>query len=80
MQYFSLSFLQRAASILENEGSYHIAKKQITEQVKGIKLEAFIFDVFPHAKRVRLFEVLRDEEFAPVKVRNVNRLLMWSSI
>lgn len=35
--------------------------------IQGIKLELFIFDVFPMAERVGLMEVARDEQFAPVK-------------
>eukprot|EP00812_Abedinium_dasypus_P004490 NODE_1559_length_1112_cov_314.047304.p1 GENE.NODE_1559_length_1112_cov_314.047304~~NODE_1559_length_1112_cov_314.047304.p1 ORF type:complete len:325 (+),score=101.65 NODE_1559_length_1112_cov_314.047304:25-999(+) len=33
----------------------------------GIKLEAFVFDVFPMSKRMGVLECLREEEFAPVK-------------
>ena len=35
--------------------------------MQGVKLELFIFDSFPLAKRVALLEVHRHEEFAPVK-------------
>lgn len=35
--------------------------------MQGIKLEQFIFDVFPMANRPVLMEVRRLEEFAPVK-------------
>ncbi len=35
--------------------------------MQGVKLELFIFDTFPLAKRVALLEVHRHEEFAPVK-------------
>lgn len=35
--------------------------------MQGIKLELFIFDVFPMADRIGLMEVARDEQFAPVK-------------
>ena len=34
---------------------------------QGVKLELFIFDTFPLAASTALFEVRRDEEFAPVK-------------
>lgn len=34
---------------------------------QGIKLELFIFDVFPMADCVGLMEVAREEQFAPVK-------------
>ena len=34
---------------------------------QGVKLELFIFDTFPLASSTALFEVRREEEFAPVK-------------
>ena len=34
---------------------------------QGIKLELFIFDTFPWAHEPCLMEVVREEEFAPVK-------------
>ncbi len=33
----------------------------------GIKLESFIFDVFPAAQRMAVLEIRREEEFSPVK-------------
>ena len=33
----------------------------------GIKLESFIFDVFPLSKNMAILDVERTEEFAPVK-------------
>jgi UDP-N-acetylglucosamine/UDP-N-acetylgalactosamine diphosphorylase len=33
----------------------------------GIKLELFVFDVFPMMRRVRCFAVKRNAQFAPVK-------------
>ena len=83
MQYFTLPFLKKAASLLETQGSYHIARKRIsgpqiqgteTASVDGIKLEAFIFDVFLFASKLALFEVERDDEFAPVKVGSHNSM------
>lgn len=35
----------------------------------AIKLERFLFDVLPHARRAEVHEVVREEEFAPVKNR-----------
>ena len=58
---------------------YHIAKKKIPywdgdkgqtvvpAAVNGIKLELFVFDVFPAAQRWVVLEVRREDEFAPVK-------------
>ncbi|KAK5776521.1 hypothetical protein PVK06_044481 [Gossypium arboreum] len=36
----------------------------------GLKLEQFIFDAFLYAPSTALFEVLQEEEFAPVKNAN----------
>ncbi|KAL3833809.1 hypothetical protein ACJIZ3_008545 [Penstemon smallii] len=52
---------------------YHLAEKKIPSingGVHGYKLEQFIFDAFPYAPSLALFEVLREEEFAPVKNAN----------
>jgi len=58
---------------------YHIAKKKITyydkeldktivpSEPNGIKLERFIFDVFPESQNFYVFEVDRDLEFSPLK-------------
>ncbi|TXG48341.1 hypothetical protein EZV62_027635 [Acer yangbiense] len=53
--------------------SYHLAEKKIPSihgYTMGYKLEQFIFDAFPYAPSTALFEVLREEEFAPVKNAN----------
>merc|ERR1719263_805305 len=57
---------------------FHLAHKKIPfagedgatvkpDSNNGIKLEAFIFDVFPMSSRMAILETLREEEFAPVK-------------
>lgn len=58
---------------------YHIARKKIPfydeeskttikpEANNGLKLETFIFDIFPLSKTMAVLDVLRNEEFAPVK-------------
>lgn len=63
----------------EDELTFHIARKKIAhvelesgEIVKpakpnGMKLELFVFDVFPHTKRFAILEVARKEEFSPLK-------------
>ncbi|EPS72269.1 hypothetical protein M569_02483, partial [Genlisea aurea] len=67
---FSLDFLNQVANGLEKDSIYHLAEKNIPS-IHGLtaayKLEQFIFDSFPYAPSVALFEVLREEEFAPVK-------------
>lgn len=76
--YFSRAFLED--TVLPGMADmYHVAHKKIpaaegpagetrkpTEN-NGIKLESFIFDVFPLSKNMVLFEASRAEEFAPVK-------------
>lgn len=59
--------------------AFHVAKKKIPvadpvtgetvvpEGNSGIKLEAFIFDVFPLSSRMAVLSVAREAEFAPVK-------------
>ena len=76
--FYSLDFLRD--QVLPNMSDlYHVARKKIPyydekqqttvkpESNNGIKLETFIFDVFPLAKRFAVWEVERSEEFAPVK-------------
>jgi UDP-N-acetylglucosamine/UDP-N-acetylgalactosamine diphosphorylase len=76
--YYSISFLED--KVMPNQGkSYHLANKKIpffdgekketvspTEN-NGIKLESFIFDVFPLSTNMAILEVEREAEFAPVK-------------
>lgn len=54
---------------------FHRACKKVIAQgkdgrrveIEGIKFETFLFDALPFAKKTITLEVLRDEEFAPVK-------------
>lgn len=76
--YFSRAFLEDTV-LPSMENMYHVAHKKIAaadgeagetkkpSENNGIKLESFIFDVFPMSKNMVLFEVPREEEFAPVK-------------
>lgn len=67
---FTLDFLNQVANGLEKDSIYHLAEKKIPSihgHTMGYKLEQFIFDAFPYAPSTALFEVLREEEFAPVK-------------
>ena len=76
--YYSLQFLEHAK---ENDSimPFHIAHKKIKcvdikthELIKptepnGVKMERFIFDVFPLADKLAVFEVPRQDEFSPLK-------------
>jgi len=76
--FYTTEFLKRVESF-EGELEYHVAKKKIphvdlsTGQIvkpstpNGIKLELFIFDVFPFTKTMAVLEVPRKEEFSPLK-------------
>ena len=71
---FTLDFLHQVANGLEKDSIYHLAEKKIPSlhghAVPGYKLEQFVFDAFPYAPSTALYEVLREEEFAPVKNAN----------
>jgi UDP-N-acetylglucosamine/UDP-N-acetylgalactosamine diphosphorylase len=76
---FSLAFLRRLGRS-DGDLPYHVARKKVPyvdergEQVQpaeanGLKFESFVFDGLAVAKEVVAMEVLRSEEFAPVKNR-----------
>jgi UDP-N-acetylglucosamine/UDP-N-acetylgalactosamine diphosphorylase len=75
-----VSFLEKTTEILaENPLPYHIAKKKIPcidletgeklqpSKPNGIKLEQFIFDIFPFINDMGILEVERQAEFSPLK-------------
>jgi UDP-N-acetylglucosamine/UDP-N-acetylgalactosamine diphosphorylase len=76
--FYTTSFLNEVESF-EGELAFHIARKKIPhvnletgEIVKptkpnGMKLEMFVFDVFPYTKRFAVLEVARKDEFSPLK-------------
>jgi len=76
--FYTTSFLHDVESF-ESELAFHIARKKIPhvdldigEIVKptkpnGMKLEMFVFDVFPYTKRFSVLEVARQDEFSPLK-------------
>jgi phosphoacetylglucosamine mutase len=76
--YFNVKFLLEKV-FSSNNGLYHLAHKKIPyydprtkktvkpEANNGVKLEMFVFDVFPLADRWKIMEVVREDEFAPVK-------------
>ncbi|CAG8542295.1 9091_t:CDS:2 [Acaulospora colombiana] len=76
--FYTVDFLSRIESF-EDKLEYHIARKKIKHtdistgefvspsKPNGMKLELFVFDVFPFAERMAVLEVDRKEEFSPLK-------------
>jgi len=76
--FYTTAFLNRVQAF-EEELAFHIARKKIPhvdlrtgELVKpskpnGMKLEMFVFDVFPFTEHFAVLEVTRREEFSPLK-------------
>ncbi|KAI8866045.1 UDP-N-acetylglucosamine diphosphorylase [Ramicandelaber brevisporus] len=76
--FYTMDFLARVPTF-EDRLEHHVAKKKISyvdaetgEVVKptkpnGIKLEQFVFDVFPFVTDMAVLDVARNEEFAPLK-------------
>ncbi|KAJ6502682.1 nucleotide-diphospho-sugar transferase [Mycena vulgaris] len=76
--FYTTTYLNKVETF-EEELAFHIARKKIAhvdlesgEAVKptkpnGMKLEMFVFDVFPFTERFSVLEVVRNEEFSPLK-------------
>jgi UDP-N-acetylglucosamine/UDP-N-acetylgalactosamine diphosphorylase len=76
--FYTTSYLNRVEKF-EEEMAFHIARKKIPhvdlesgQSVKptkpnGMKLEMFVFDVFPFTERFAVLEVERNQEFSPLK-------------
>lgn len=76
--FYTTAFL-RSVESFESELAFHIARKKIPtidletgtvvkpSEPNGMKLEMFVFDVFPFTKRFAVLEVARNEEFSPLK-------------
>ena len=76
--FYTTAFLNRVEAF-EEEMTFHVAHKKIPyvdlesgERIKptkpnGIKLELFVFDVFPYTEHFTVLEVERKEEFSPLK-------------
>ncbi|KXS20635.1 nucleotide-diphospho-sugar transferase [Gonapodya prolifera JEL478] len=76
--FYTTAFLEKVQTY-EKELEYHIAHKKVKTvdlatgtgvaptTPNAIKLELFVFDVFPHAQNFAVLEVDRKEEFSPLK-------------
>ncbi|XP_005752014.1 UDP-N-acetylhexosamine pyrophosphorylase-like protein 1 [Pundamilia nyererei] len=76
--FFTRSFLQDVAEKYKDQLKQHVALKKVPfvdahgVQVKpsksnGIKMEKFVFDVFEFSRNFVAFEVVREDEFSPLK-------------
>jgi UDP-N-acetylglucosamine/UDP-N-acetylgalactosamine diphosphorylase len=75
--FYTADFLNKVEAF-EDELAFHIARKKIPHvndagdfikpsKPNGMKLELFVFDVFPFTERFSVLEVQRREEFSPLK-------------
>lgn len=73
--FYTRAFLGRTQAI-ERSMAFHIARKKIPSvaldsgaqgKTDGMKLEMFVFDVFPFTEKFAVLEVARNEEFSPLK-------------
>ena len=82
LHYYSLAFLKKCCDLrgeVQSELAYHVARKQIPsvsddgvatetpQENNGVKLEAFIFDVYAFCNSVGFLNGTRGIDFAPVK-------------
>nr|XP_046230835.1 UDP-N-acetylhexosamine pyrophosphorylase-like protein 1 [Scatophagus argus] len=76
--FFTRAFLQDVAEKFESQLKQHVALKKVPfvdscgNHVKptkpnGIKMEKFVFDVFTFSRSFVVFEVVREDEFSPLK-------------
>lgn len=76
--FFNMEFLQKIVNQYEDAMVHHVAKKKIPycdaagttikpSEPNGIKLEKFVFDVFQFTSKLAVWEVIREDEFSPLK-------------
>lgn len=76
--YFTIDFLKDIVYFHEKDLILHMAKKKIpyvnddgeriTPKISnGIKIEKFVFDVFPYARNFAVWQGIREDEFSPLK-------------
>ncbi|XP_041753537.2 UDP-N-acetylhexosamine pyrophosphorylase-like protein 1 [Coregonus clupeaformis] len=76
--FFTRTFLNEVAQKFQGQLKQHVALKKVPfvdregnlvkpTKPNGIKMEKFVFDVFQFSRKFVAFEVLREEEFSPLK-------------
>ncbi|XP_076867865.1 UDP-N-acetylhexosamine pyrophosphorylase-like protein 1 [Brachyhypopomus gauderio] len=76
--FFTRDFLSNVAHTFEGKLKQHVAIKKVPfvdeegnlvkpTKPNGIKMEKFVFDVFQFSKKFVAFEVVREDEFSPLK-------------